>query len=118
VFQNAELITLFNFIKEIKMNIAYTPQHIHMEFDFDTYRLIQIAMATSVMFILVALFFAPAKYSEDGNMSLQTRLVADATSSPSRQTNISKQTYSLFSTQIDASMTGDEAQPYYIPSPD
>jgi hypothetical protein len=89
-----------------------------MEFDFDTYRLIQIAMAVSAMAFLLVLLFAPAKYSDDGNMSLQARAVAELMSSPPMQTNITKQNYPLSPAKTDAGVTGDEAQPYYIPSPD
>jgi hypothetical protein len=100
------------------MNIAHTPHRIHVEFDFDTYRLIQIAMALSFMVFLLALLYAPAKYSHDGNVSLQARTIADAASPPSKQTNISKQTYPLFSAQIESNIADDEDQPYFIPSPD
>lgn len=100
------------------MNIAHTPHHVHMEFDFDTYRLMQIVLAASAVVVLLMLLSAATQRSDDSNLTLLAPAVAASTSSPPMQAYVTQQNYWLFSTQNNAGITGDEDQPYYIPSPD
>jgi hypothetical protein len=89
-----------------------------MEFDFDTYRLMQIALTASVIVFLFVLLSATTKKSDDSYLTLQPRQDANSTSSLRIKVNAVKESYPLFSAQIDAGVKGDEDQPYYIPSPD